>query len=92
MFDLVPIFIHRQEFDRAAVDFEQNPTAENEARLHGEQDKNQSLRNEIRILEAITLFAAGLICYGIYLIARHALGFHETAESANSPSSPTRKG
>jgi hypothetical protein len=70
MFDPLPIFIHQQEFDRAAVAFEQNPTPENETVLRNEQRENQSIRNEVRVFEAAGLFLAGIACYGVYAAVR----------------------
>ncbi len=74
------VFIHRRDFDRAAAAFHQNPTPENEAALRAEQEKNRSIRNEFRILEAVGLFAGGIVCYGVYAGIRVLIGAHKKAE------------
>lgn len=73
MFDPIPVFIHRQDFDKAAAAFQQDPTPKNEAVLRTEQKKNQSIRHELRFFEAATLFFGGILCYGVYSGVRFIL-------------------
>lgn len=76
MFDPTPLFIHRQDFDRAAAAFQRNPTPENEAALRKEQQKNQSISHELRFFEAGSLFIGGILCYGVYTAVRFLLRSH----------------
>lgn len=66
-----PVFLHRQAFDRAFMNYEKNPTAENEATLKAEQaiNKREVLTTH---LEACGLVFA-LLNVGWFLFRRRAL-------------------
>lgn len=78
LFDPTHVFIHRQNFDKAAAAFHRDPTPENETALRVEQQENQSIRDKIRIVEAVGLFLTGLLCYGVYATVRYALAYRST--------------
>jgi hypothetical protein len=79
LLDPSPVFIHRRDFDRAADTWRQNPTQENEEALRVQQRKNAVIRNEVRILEAFVLFAAGSLCYGAFRAIRSGLRGRKTS-------------
>jgi hypothetical protein len=56
-------FIHRQDFDHAFYEWYKNPTAENNAVLQKEQEKNRAIRMKGDALGAAILVSLG---YGIY--------------------------
>ena len=73
LLDPTHVFIHRRDFDKVAAAFHQDPTPANEAVLRTEEQRNQSVRNEVRVVEAAGLFVAGILGYGIYATLRYAL-------------------
>jgi hypothetical protein len=79
LFDPTHLFIHRRDFDNAAAAFHQDPTPENEAALRREEEKNQAIRNEARVLEGVGLFIGGILCYGIYAGIRSIFSSRPTA-------------
>ena len=68
---LIPTYLHRGDFDRAFNAWYHDRTAENEARLHAEQKKNQQIILEGNAVISFVLVAAG---FGIYFVGRFAVG------------------
>lgn len=72
LMDPTPIFIHRQEFDRAAAAWKNTPNEQNSAALLQQQHRNAIIADEARVANTIALFAVGALCYIVILfICRH---------------------
>lgn len=63
----VPMFIHRQDFDRAFSAWYTNRTPENETALRIQQHKNTVINLEFSAVGAFVLLAVG---YGLYALVR----------------------
>jgi hypothetical protein len=52
----IPVFIHRNEYTKAVVDYVKNPNSENAAILRGERAKNRQIALTTHIEAAVVLF------------------------------------
>jgi len=53
---VTPVFIHRNEFTKAVVDYAKNPNSENDAILRIERAKNRRITLKTHIVDAGVLF------------------------------------
>jgi hypothetical protein len=71
------VFVHRNEYTKAVVDYVKNPNSENDAVLRVQRTKNQRIAFETHIVAAGVLFA--LMNAGCFVAARWSARSSKTA-------------
>ena len=66
---VTPVFVHRNEYNKAVVDYAKNPNTENGATLRVERAKNQRVILRTHIVAASVLF---VLMNAGYFVARRA--------------------
>jgi ABC-type spermidine/putrescine transport system permease subunit I len=64
---VTPVFVHRNEYSKAVVDYAKNPNSENDANLRVESAKNQRVILRTHIVAAGVLF---VLMNAGYFVAR----------------------
>ena len=62
----VPTFVDRSDLTHAAVAYSRDPSPANAKELARQQGINQTIRQRMALLALCGLFAAGMLCYGVY--------------------------
>ena len=62
---LVPVFIHRREFDQAFWSWYRNPTPQNAMLLRGQRRRNMFYHLELSAIGAFLTSLAGIACHKI---------------------------
>jgi hypothetical protein len=60
---VTPVFIHRNAFTKAVVDYAKNPNSENDAALNVERAKNQQIIFTTHLEAACVLFVLINVCW-----------------------------
>jgi hypothetical protein len=67
---VLPVAIHRTEFDRAFLSWHRNQTPQNEALLRNQRRRNEIANLETSAILALVLWGAGIVSYEIVRRAR----------------------